>query len=167
MINFDPNFPVMNFLIRKAERTDTPKIFDLIHQLAVYEKLRHEMVSTLPQLEEQLFTHHYAEVLLAEENGKTIGFALYFYNFSTFLGKPGLYLEDLFVEPGYRGKGYGKKLFSALARTAREKNCGRMEWSVLKWNKPSISFYESLGAKAQDEWTVYRLQEQEILKLAE
>ena len=157
----------MNFQIRKGIRSDTPKIFNLIHQLAVYENLEHEMTTTIAELEEQLFTHRYAEVLLAEENGKIMGFALYFYNFSTFLGKPGLYLEDLFIEPEYRGKGYGKKLFAALAQTAQGKNCGRMEWSVLKWNKPSISFYESLGAKPQNEWAVYRLQEREIQKLAE
>lgn len=156
----------MSFHIRKATENDTKTIFSLIHQLAVYEKLEHEVVTTVDELKENIFYKKYAEVLIAEEHGKPIGFALYFFNFSTFVGKPGLYLEDLFVEPRYRGKGYGKKLLIELAGIAAAKNCGRMEWSVLDWNEPSIQFYKSMGAKPMDEWTVYRLTEEKIHQLA-
>lgn len=156
----------MSFYIRKAERKDASVIFNLIRQLAVYEKLEHEVVTDAEELAENIFDRKTAEVLIAEEDKKPVGFALYFYNFSTFVGKPGLYLEDLFVEPEYRGKGYGKKLLVELANIAREKNCGRMEWSVLDWNEPSIRFYKSLGAKPMEEWTVYRLTQTEIENLA-
>ena len=156
----------MSFQIRKAEPSDSKTIFSLIYQLAVYEKLESDVVTSPEELQEQIFGKKYAEVLIAEEDGNTVGFALYFYNFSTFLGKPGLYLEDLFVEPDYRGKGYGKALLVELAKIANEKKCGRMEWSVLDWNTPSIEFYKSLGAKPMDEWTVFRLTEQEIENLS-
>ena len=155
------------FNIRKATPEDTPIIFDLIKKLAVYEKMENEVITSVDELRENIFTKNFSKVLLAEEEGKPVGFALYFFNFSTFVGKPGLYLEDLFVEPEYRGKGYGKKLFVELAKIAREENCGRMEWSVLNWNTPAIDFYKSLQAKPMDEWTVYRLDQKGITDLAE
>ena len=156
----------MSFQIRKATEKDTETIYSLIRQLAVYEKLEHEVITTIEELRFNIFEKKFAEVLIAEENEKPIGFALYFYNFSTFVGKPGLYLEDLFVEPDCRGKGYGKKLLIELAKIAKSKNCGRMEWSVLDWNTPSIEFYKSLNAKPMDEWTVFRLTESEIQQLS-
>lgn len=154
------------FQIRKAKESDTPIIFDLIRKLAVYEKLENEITTSVEELRENIFTNRYAEVIIAEEDGQPVGFALYFFNFSTFLGKPGLYLEDLFVEPDCRGKGYGKKLFEELAKIAQTKKCGRLEWWVLDWNTPAIKFYESLSAKPMDEWTVYRLDGKGIADLA-
>jgi len=126
----------------------------------------HEAVVTVEQIETNVFEKKYADVLMAEEDGEVVGFALFFYNFSTFKGKPGLYLEDLYVEPHHRGKGYGKMLLIELAKIAAANNCGRMEWSVLDWNTPSIEFYKSLGAQPMDEWTVYRLTEEKIHLLA-
>lgn len=123
------------------------------------------VITSAEELREQLFVKENAQVLIAEEAGTAIGFALYFFNFSTFVGRAGLYLEDLYIEPEYRGKGYGKQLFVQLATLAKEKNCGRMEWSVLNWNTPAISFYKSLGAVPMDEWTVYRLDEKALQKL--
>ena len=155
------------FTIRKGTPEDTPVIFDLIKKLAVYEKMENHVTTTVEQLRENIFTHNFSMVLIAEENEKPVGFALYFFNFSTFVGKPGLYLEDLFVEPEFRGKGYGKKLLIELAKIAREENCGRMEWSVLNWNTPAIDLYESLQAKPMDEWTVYRLDQKGIADLAQ
>ena len=154
------------FQIRKAVPDDTPVIFDLIKKLAVYEKLENDVITSEEELQENIFTNNFAKVLMAEEDGNPVGFALYFYNFSTFVGKPGLYLEDLFVEPEYRGKGYGKSLLIELAKIAEAENCGRMEWSVLDWNTPSIEFYKSLGAKPMDEWTVFRLDKKGISDLA-
>lgn len=156
----------MAFSIRKAVPDDAATIYDLIRKLAVYEKLEHEMVTSVEQLRDTIFEQGFAEVIIAEEDGKPVGFALYFFNFSTFVGKPGLYLEDVFVEPDCRGKGYGKKLLVELAKIAKERNCGRMEWSVLDWNTPSIEFYKSLDAKPMDEWTVFRLTQNEIDNLA-
>ncbi|WP_374361791.1 N-acetyltransferase family protein [Cloacibacterium sp.] len=155
-----------NFHIRKATPEDTPTILHLITQLAIYEKLENEVITTVEELKTNIFKKNYAEVLIAEENDKPIGFALYFHNFSTFVGKPGIYLEDLFVEIEHRGKGYGKALLVELAKIAKERNCGRLEWSVLDWNTPSIEFYKSLGAKPMDEWTVFRLDRQGIENLA-
>lgn len=155
-----------NFHIRKATPEDTPTILHLITQLAIYEKLENEVITTVEELKTNIFEKNYAEVLIAEENDKPIGFALYFHNFSTFVGKPGIYLEDLFVEPEMRGKGYGKALLVELAKIAKERNCGRLEWSVLDWNTPSIEFYKSLGAKPMDEWTVFRLNKEGIENLA-
>lgn len=156
----------MSFTIRKATENDIPTIFHLITQLAIYEKLEHEVVATEETLKQTIFVENYAEVIIGEEDGQPVGFALFFHNYSTFLSKPGIYLEDLFVEVAHRGKGYGKKLLAELARIAKERNCGRLEWSVLNWNTPSIEFYKSLGAKPMDEWTVYRMTEQEINDLA-
>lgn len=145
-------------MIRSATPDDVPAIVSLIRALAEYEKLTHEVVLEAEKLREHLFgARPYAEVLLAEEAGDIVGFALYFHNYSTFLGKPGIYLEDLFVKPEARGFGYGKALLSALARLALERGCGRLEWAVLDWNEPAIQFYQSLGARAMDEWTVYRV----------
>ncbi|AZI20510.1 GNAT family N-acetyltransferase [Chryseobacterium taklimakanense] len=156
----------MFFTIRKATENDIPTILHLITQLAIYEKLEHEVVATEETLKQTIFVQNYAEVIIGEEDGQPVGFALFFHNYSTFLSKPGIYLEDLFVEVEHRGKGYGKKLLAELARIAKERNCGRLEWSVLNWNTPSIEFYKSLGAKPMDEWTVYRMTEQEINDLA-
>jgi GNAT superfamily N-acetyltransferase len=145
-------------MIRPATAEDVPAIFRLIRQLAEYERLSQEVFLEERRLREHLFgPRPWAEVLLAEEAGQVAGFALFFHNYSTFAGKPGLYLEDLFVEPEHRGKGHGKALFQAVARLAVERGCGRMEWSVLDWNDPAIRFYRSLGAKPMDDWTVYRL----------
>ena len=154
------------FEIRKAIEKDIPTIFDLIKKLAFYEKLEKDVITSEKELKENIFTKNFAKVLIAEENKKPVGFALYFYNFSTFVGKPGLYLEDLFVEPECRGKGYGKALLIELSKIAEAENCGRFEWSVLDWNTPSIEFYKSLGAKPMDEWTVFRLDKEGISKLA-
>ncbi|WP_336664257.1 GNAT family N-acetyltransferase [Elizabethkingia meningoseptica] len=154
------------FSIRKATEADTPVIFSLINQLAEYEKLSDAVITSEEELRENIFHKGHAEVLIAEDHNVPVGFALYFYNFSTFVGRPGLCLEDLFVEPEQRGKGYGKKLFIELAKIAQEKNCGRMEWSVLNWNQPSIDFYKSLDAIPMDEWTVYRLTQDKIEVLA-
>ncbi len=153
------------FTIRQAKEADTELIFSLIRKLAVYEKMEDALITSAEELREQLFVKENAQVLIAEEAGTAIGFALYFFNFSTFVGRAGLYLEDLYLEPEYRGKGYGKQLFVQLATLAKEKNCGRMEWSVLNWNTPAISFYKSLGAVPMDEWTVYRLDEKALQKL--
>jgi len=153
--------------IRPATENDTQVILRFIEKLAEYEKLSHEMVATEPALRESLFGNRvYAEVLLAHWGAEPVGFALYFYNYSTFLAQPGIYLEDLFVDPGHRGKGIGKALLVKLARIATERGCGRVEWAVLDWNQPSISFYRSLGAVAKDEWTVYRLTGDALKRLA-
>ena len=142
---------------RFAERADVSLILKFIKELADYEKLLHEVVATEEILEEWLFDKQKAEVIFALENGKEVGFALFFHNFSTFLGRSGIYLEDLFVIPKYRGKGYGKALLEKLAEIAVERGCGRLEWWVLDWNKPSIDFYKSMGAVPMDEWTVFRI----------
>ncbi|MBS1548884.1 MAG: GNAT family N-acetyltransferase [Bacteroidetes bacterium] len=157
----------MSFNIRKAAIEDSDKIYDLIVQLAVYEKMENEVESTAEQLKETLFDKKLAHALVAEEDKKIIGFALYFYNYSTFVGKKGLYLEDLFIDPNFRGKGYGKALLLALTQIAHQEKCGRMEWSVLNWNQPAIDFYESLGAQPMNEWTVYRLTEKQVNILAQ
>ena len=142
---------------RCAVREDTALILSFIRALAEYEQMADQVVATEELLAEQLFDRGSAEVLFALEDGKEVGFALFFHNFSTFLGRAGLYLEDLYVLPEHRGKGYGKALLQRLARIARERGCGRMEWWCLDWNKPSIDFYLSLGAEPMRDWTVYRL----------
>lgn len=144
--------------IRAATAGDEALLLEFIRALAVYEKLEHEMVATEAQLSEHLFGERpVAEAVFLESDGIAVGFALYFLNFSTFLGKPGIYLEDLFVLPEYRGRGFGKALLAHLAHLCTERGYGRLEWSVLDWNEPSIRFYKSLGAVAMDDWTVYRL----------
>ena len=153
--------------IRHATEQDTATIYEFIMRLARYEELEHEVVATESELRRTLFCENpYAEVVLISEDETPVGFALYFYNYSTFLGKPGLFLEDLYVEPAFRGRGLGKALLTYLATLAVEKDCGRMEWNVLTWNKPAISFYESLDAKPQEQWQTYRLTTPEIRRLA-
>lgn len=142
---------------RFAQRQDTPLILEFIRSLANYEKLLHEVVATEALLEEWIFDKNKAEVLFVLEEDTEVGFALFFHNFSTFLGRAGIYLEDLFVLPSHRGKGYGKALLQKLAQIAVERGCGRLEWWVLDWNQPSIDFYRSMGAIAMDEWTVFRI----------
>lgn len=154
-------------MIRSATPTDVPTIAALIRELAEYEKLAHAVVLDEARLNDHLFgPRPYAECLLAEEGGEPVGFALFFHNYSTFLAKPGVYLEDLFVRPAHRGAGYGKALLVALAKLAVERGCGRMEWSVLDWNEPAIGFYKRIGAKPEDEWTVYRLTGEALSTLA-
>lgn len=154
--------------IRFATETDIPLIVDFIKRLAEYEKLAHEVQVTEEILQANLFgDKRHAEVLLAYEGDVAVGFALFFHNFSTFLGKPGIYLEDLYVNPEHRGKGYGKQLLSTLAKLALDRGCGRFEWWVLDWNKPSIDFYQSLGAEPMDEWTTFRVTGNNLIKLAE
>ncbi len=142
---------------RFATKEDTALILDFIKRLAEYEKMSDEVVADEAILNEWIFNKQKAEVLFALDEGKEVGFALFFHNFSTFLGKSGIYLEDLFVLPEYRGRGHGKGLITTLAKLAVERGCGRLEWSCLDWNKPSIDFYLSLGAVPMDGWTVYRL----------
>jgi len=155
------------FTIRRAEKGDVPLILTFIRELAVYEKLYHEVVATEELLERYLFGEEKtAYVLLGFERDEPVGFALYFLNFSTFVGRPGIYLEDLFVRENYRGKGYGKALLVHLAQTAVENGYGRFEWAVLDWNTPAIEFYRSLGAKTMDEWIIHRVDGKALKKLA-
>lgn len=155
------------YSFRKAVREDVPLILKFIRALAVYEKMEDRVVGDEKLLESELFVRQKAEVIFALEGEKEVGFALFFHNFSTFLGRSGLYLEDLFVLPEYRGKGYGKAILKKLASIAVERGCGRLEWSCLDWNKPSIDFYLSLGAVPMSDWTVYRLTGDTLGKLAE
>lgn len=142
---------------RKAVREDVPLILEFIKGLAEYEKMSDEVVATEEILDEWLFDKEKAEVIFAIAKGEEVGFALFFHNFSTFLGRAGIYLEDLFVKPKYRGNGYGKAILKRLAQIAVERGCGRLEWSCLDWNQPSIDFYLSLGATPMSGWTGYRL----------
>ena len=144
--------------LRPASRADVPIVLQFIRDLAHYERLEHEVSASEAELAEALFgDRRYAEVLLACSGGTAVGFALFFHNFSTFKGRPGIYLEDLYVRPEARGRGVGKRLLARLARIAVERRCTRLEWAVLDWNEPSIGFYHSLGAVAMDEWTTFRL----------
>ena len=148
----------MALSIRPAELADVPVVASLIRQLARFEKLEHEVVLTEALLKAGLFgARPYAEAVLAEEDGQAIGFALFYHNFSTFLARPGMYLEDLFLLPDHRGRGVGRALLAHLARIAVERGCGRLEWAVLNWNQAAVRFYERLGARPNSEWTVYRL----------
>lgn len=153
--------------IRFAEDKDIPVILGFVRELADYEHLLEEVVATEQLLREWLFERRTAEVLLAEEEGKTVGFALFFHNFSTFLGRGGIYLEDLYVQPEFRGHGIGKALLNRLARIAVERGCGRLEWSCLDWNRPSIDFYLSMGAQPMSDWTVYRITGQRLREMGE
>ena len=152
---------------RFAQRKDVSLILRFIKELAVYEKMLDEVIADEIMLEEWIFDRQKAEVIFAVVDGKEVGFALFFHNFSTFLGRAGLYLEDLFVLPEYRGKGYGKAILKKLAEIAVERKCGRLEWSCLDWNKPSIDFYLSLDAEPMADWTVYRLTGDRLKKLAQ
>ncbi len=157
-----------NFAIRPATAADVPIILELIRALATYERAPNDVTATEDGLSKVLFGEKpAAEVLLAFENETAVGFAVFFHNFSTWLGRPGLYLEDLFVRPEDRGKGYGRALLIHLAKIARDRGCGRMEWAVLDWNEPAIQFYRKLGGKPMDEWTVFRLTRDGIAKLAD
>jgi GNAT superfamily N-acetyltransferase len=153
--------------IRPATAADVPVVLAFIRELAIYEHLEHEVVAREADVHAALFgPRPYAEVALACLDGEPVGFALYFHNFSTFVGQPGIYLEDLFVRPAARGLGAGKRLFAYLARLALERGCARLDWAVLDWNEPSIGFYRSLGAVDQSEWTTYRLDGEALRRLA-
>jgi Acetyltransferases len=154
-----------NVNYRLAKEKDIALVLTFIKELAAYEKLGHLVENTEELMYKALFVDKHVEVLLAEEDETPVGFALFFHNFSTFLGRAGIYLEDLYVRPAYRGKGYGKQFFKELAKIAEERNCGRIEWSCLDWNKSSIEFYKKLGAVPMDEWTVYRLTEKDYKEL--
>jgi len=156
--------------VRPARQDDATLIHGLILEIADYEKLRHEVVARVEDIREALFPQHglaIAHALIGEIDGTAQGYALYFFNFSTFVGRAGLYLEDVFVRPAFRGRGLGKALLVALADVARMRNCGRMEWSVLDWNTPAIEFYRTLGSRSMDGWTVHRLDEAALNRLAD
>lgn len=154
-------------MFRFAEEKDVSLILYFIKELAEYEKMLDEVIATEEILKEWIFDKKKAEVIFALEDGVEVGFALFFHNFSTFLGRSGIYLEDLYVKPEFRGKGYGKALLKKLAQTAVERGCGRLEWWCLDWNKPSIDFYLSLGAQPMEDWTVYRITGKTLTRLAE
>ncbi len=153
-------------IIRRAEKSDAGEIAKLIQALALYEKAPEQCFATAERIESTVFDRGEARVLMADYDRKTAGMALYFYNYSTWTARKGLYLEDLFVYPEMRGKGIGKSLIRALAQIAEKEGCGRFEWVCLDWNTPSINFYKSLGARPMDEWTIYRLEGEAIGKLA-
>jgi GNAT superfamily N-acetyltransferase len=156
-----------NVTIRPAREDEVPLVLQFVRELAEYEHLLHEAVATEERIRRDLFgPRPYAEVIFACLDDVPVGFALFFHNYSTFLGKPGIYLEDLFVRPNVRGKGLGKALLMWLAAEAVKRDCGRLEWAVLDWNEPSIQFYKSLGAKAMDEWSVFRLTGDSLSELA-
>ncbi len=157
---------ISGFKIRSAAPEDTGLILKFIKELADYEKLLNEVVATEEILYDSLFVKHQAEVIIGEYKGEPVGFALFFHNFSTFLGKANLYLEDLYVKPQMRGLGLGKALLACLAHIAVERNCGRLDWWCLDWNEKSIKFYKQMGAKAMDEWTVYRVEGNALVDLA-
>lgn len=147
-------------VIRRAEKSDIPEILMMIKELAEYEKLLHEVVTTEEHLVKVIFGEQkFVEVLIAELDGTLAGQTIFFQNFSTFVGRPGLYIEDLYVRPEFRGKGIGKALLNEVIKLAKQRNCGRVEWVVLDWNKPAIDFYKSIGAKPLEEWTIFRLTE--------
>ena len=153
--------------LRNATEEDVPLILRFIRELAEYERLAHEVVATEESIRQTLFgARSFAEVILAEQRGEPVGFALFFHNYSTFLGRPGIYLEDLYVRPEMRGHGIGKALLVRLAQIALERHCGRFEWAVLNWNESAIRFYRSLGALPEDAWTVYRLKGESLRALA-
>ncbi len=156
----------MTLTFRKAQREDAALIHSFICELAAYEKAPEQVEGTPETIEHSLFDLHQAECFFALEDGKEIGFALYCHNFSSWIGRAGLYLEDIYVQPPYRGKGYGTAIFHELARIAKEENCGRMEWVCLNWNQSSIDFYHHLGAVGMTEWTTFRLTEDKIADLA-
>jgi GNAT superfamily N-acetyltransferase len=153
--------------IRFAEEKDAALILQFIKELAAYEKMSDDVIATIKDIEETIFEKSYAEVVICEYDESPAGFCLFFHNYSTFLGKPGLYIEDLYVKESFRGKGLGKLLLKFMAHLAVERNCGRLEWSCLDWNKPSIDFYIAQGAKAMNDWTVYRVSGEQLKELAE
>lgn len=155
-----------NFKLRFAEPSDVSLIYGFIKELAEYEKMLDEVIATEDDLRESLFERKIAEVIIGEYQNQPVCFALFFYNFSTFLGRPGIYLEDLYVKPEMRGKGFGEIMLSFLAKLAVERKCGRLEWSCLDWNEPAIKFYKHLGATPMEDWTVYRISDQKLKALA-
>ena len=155
------------FTLRKAQPGDAGLVLYFIKKLAEYEKLLDQVEADEETLHQSLFVKKAAQVLIAEEDGTPIGYALYFYNFSTFTGRPGLYIEDVFILPEYRGKGYGTQIFRRLANIALEEGCARMEWICLDWNEPSLQFYRNMGAVPMEEWTVQRLSEETLRKVAQ
>ncbi len=157
----------MELTFKYAERRDTALILKFIKELAEYEKMLDEVVASEELLEDWIFNKQKAEVIFALADGKEVGFALFFHNFSTFLGRAGIYLEDLYVNPEYRGYGIGKALLKKLGKVAVERGCGRLEWWCLDWNKPSIDFYRSMGAEPMDDWTVYRIAGNALKELAD
>jgi GNAT superfamily N-acetyltransferase len=158
---------IEGFKIRLAEEKDVPVILYFIKELAAYENLQNEVNATEEILRDSLFVRKMAEAIICDYKGEPVGFALYFYNFSTFLGKPGIYLEDLFIKPEMRGKGFGKIILSFLAKLTVERNCGRLEWWCLDWNEPSLKFYRHIGAKSMDAFTVFRLDDTALTDLAD
>ena len=162
----NPELTMPNFTIRPAKETEAGLILEFIKKLAAYEKCSDEVVADEATIYNSIFVEKAAEVLFAEEDGVVIGFALFFHNFSTFVGRKGLYLEDLFIIPEKRGLGYGKAILKYLANIAVERNCGRMEWICLDWNAPSLAFYRSIGAIPMDEWTVQRMHENVVKTFA-
>ena len=156
-----------NLKIRETNEKDCELILSLIKEIAEYEKMSNQVIATEETLLEYIFKNNRAEVVILELDKNPIGYALFFYNFSTFVGRSGLYLEDIIIKKEFRGRGIGKEVFKFLAKKAREEGCKRMEWVCLDWNEPSINFYKSLGAIPMDEWTIYRLNEKEIKKLSE
>ncbi|MDR1931988.1 MAG: GNAT family N-acetyltransferase [Spirochaetales bacterium] len=153
-------------VLRYAEAKDAPLVFDFVRGLAEYEHLLEQVTATVEGLRRFIFEEKRAEVLICEYGGRAAGFALFFYTFSTFVGKPGIYIEDIFVKPEFRKKGLGKLLLAAVAKIAVERDCGRLEWACLDWNEPSIVFYKSRGARPLSEWTTYRVAGEELKKLA-
>ena len=157
---------IPGFEIRPATEAHVGVILRFISKLAVYEKLAHEVVATEEKLRQTLFgTRRFAEVALGFFEGEPVGFVLFFHNYSTFLGKPGLYIEDLFVDEAFRGRGFGRALFLHVGKLAQDRDCGRLEWAVLDWNEPAIRFYKKLGAVAMDEWTVFRISGEKLKRL--
>jgi GNAT superfamily N-acetyltransferase len=158
---------VPGLILRFAQESDVELVLGLVRGLAEFEKLAHEMAADAETLRRSLFAdRRVAEVVIAEYGGASAGFALFFHNFSTFLGKPGIYLEDLFIKPEFRGKGIGREMLAFLAKLAVERDCGRLEWAVLDWNRRAIDFYKRLGARPMDDWTVFRLNGKKLHELA-
>lgn len=156
-----------NLVIRNAKEEDVSTLLELIKEIAEYEKLSYQVIATEETLRESIFKNNRANALILEVDNKKIGYCIYFYSFSTFIGRSGIYIEDIFIKKEYRGNGFGSEIFKFLAKKAKEEGCKRIEWACLDWNEPSIKFYKSLGAVPMDEWTVYRLTENEIIKLSE
>ena len=154
------------FIIRQAEERDAALLLDFIRRLADYEKRLNEVVATEEDIKSSVFERKIAEAIIAEHMGKPAGFAIFFHNFSTFLGKPGIYIEDLFVNPEFRGKGLGKLIFSFIAKLAMQRNCGRVEWTVLTWNEPAVNFYKKIGAVPKNEWMLYKISGNALGELA-
>lgn len=160
------NTSIDGFKLRESEPCDVPLIFNLIKEIATYEEMIDEVVATEDSIRESIFEKKESEVLIVEYEDKAIGYVLYFFNYSTFIGRSGFYLEDIYIKEEFRGRGFGKEIFKIIAGIAAKKGCKRMEWSCLNWNEPSIKFYKSLGAVPMSEWTVYRLTEDKIKEVA-